>query len=373
MLKVALTGGIATREELRARPVPAPRGAVPRCRHACPWRHRLRLLKRRRRLRCVSAPMCSPQTARSIAPSWGRSCSPTRPHAAISNRSSTPPCIAPSPPACALRDSWHDPFVVVDVPLLYETGAEKDFDRVIVTACLPATQLARLRERGLSEEDAQRRLAAQWPTDDKAARADFVGDDRRGLRGNQRAGRRDLSQASRTLNQPHQPTCPTSPTRPAREPARQRAYSSAAARSSAGRRRPAPATARRRPRATSGCTSPTTIEPRRSNASRRFEPAANSRSTSARSVTCVVPTSTTAAPGLTNSRVTNAGPADRGHEDVGRRRDARQIDGARMADRHGRVPVQQQQRHRLADDVAAADDDRAARRRWRRSIARAAR
>jgi len=68
----------------------------------------------------------------------------------------------------------NDPFVVVDVPLLYETGAEKDFDRVIVTACLPATQLARLRERGLSEEDAQRRLAAQWPTDDKAARADFV-------------------------------------------------------------------------------------------------------------------------------------------------------------------------------------------------------
>jgi len=68
----------------------------------------------------------------------------------------------------------NDPFVVVDVPLLYETGAEKDFDRVIVTACLPATQLARLRQRGLSEEDAQRRLAAQWPTDDKAARADFV-------------------------------------------------------------------------------------------------------------------------------------------------------------------------------------------------------
>ena len=67
-----------------------------------------------------------------------------------------------------------DPFVVVDVPLLYETGAEKDFDRVIVTACLPATQLARLRQRGLSEDDARRRLAAQWPTDEKASRADFV-------------------------------------------------------------------------------------------------------------------------------------------------------------------------------------------------------
>ena len=37
------------------------------------------------------------------------------------------------------------PFAIVDVPLLYETGAEKDFDKVIVTACAPETQLARLR------------------------------------------------------------------------------------------------------------------------------------------------------------------------------------------------------------------------------------
>ena len=59
--------------------------------------------------------------------------------------------------------------------------------------------------------------------------------------------------------------------------------------------------------ATSGWTSPTTIDPRRSNASRRFEPAGNSRSTSARSATWLVPTSTTAAPGLTNAGVTNPG------------------------------------------------------------------
>ena len=68
----------------------------------------------------------------------------------------------------------HDRFAIVDVPLLYETGAEKDFDRVIVTACLPATQLSRLRARGMSDEAARQRLAAQWPTDEKTARADFV-------------------------------------------------------------------------------------------------------------------------------------------------------------------------------------------------------
>ena len=67
-----------------------------------------------------------------------------------------------------------DTLAVVDVPLLYETGAEKDFDRVIVTACPPETQLARLIARGLTEEAARQRLAAQWPTEPKALRAHFV-------------------------------------------------------------------------------------------------------------------------------------------------------------------------------------------------------
>src|SRR5439155_17685520 len=58
---------------------------------------------------------------------------------------------------------------------------------------------------------------------------------------------------------------------------------------------------------TSGWTSPTTSEPRRSNASRRFDPAANIRSIVARSDTWLVPTSTTVAPGLTNACDTNPG------------------------------------------------------------------
>jgi dephospho-CoA kinase len=66
------------------------------------------------------------------------------------------------------------PFAVVDVPLLFETGAENSFDKVIVTACAPQTQLARLIERGLTEDAARQRLAAQWPTEQKVARADFV-------------------------------------------------------------------------------------------------------------------------------------------------------------------------------------------------------
>jgi dephospho-CoA kinase len=63
---------------------------------------------------------------------------------------------------------------VVDVPLLYETGAEKDFDRVIVTTCPVDMQISRLIERGLTEEEARERLAAQLPTERKIDRADFV-------------------------------------------------------------------------------------------------------------------------------------------------------------------------------------------------------
>jgi dephospho-CoA kinase len=63
---------------------------------------------------------------------------------------------------------------VADIPLLYESGDAADFDCVIVTTCPPETQLARLRDRGLSEDDARRRIAAQWPTDEKARLATFV-------------------------------------------------------------------------------------------------------------------------------------------------------------------------------------------------------
>jgi dephospho-CoA kinase len=66
------------------------------------------------------------------------------------------------------------PVAVVDVPLLYETGHAGSFARVVATVCAPELQLARLQARGLSEADARQRLAAQMPAAEKAARADFV-------------------------------------------------------------------------------------------------------------------------------------------------------------------------------------------------------
>jgi dephospho-CoA kinase len=64
---------------------------------------------------------------------------------------------------------------VASIPLLFETGHEGDFDYVIVTACTPDQQIQRLVERdGLPEKEARQRLAAQMSTEDKINRADFV-------------------------------------------------------------------------------------------------------------------------------------------------------------------------------------------------------
>ncbi len=64
---------------------------------------------------------------------------------------------------------------IADIPLLFETGHEHDFERVIVAACEPDEQLRRVMARdGLSHADARERLAAQWPIEEKARRADYV-------------------------------------------------------------------------------------------------------------------------------------------------------------------------------------------------------
>ncbi|MCA1559600.1 MAG: dephospho-CoA kinase [Acidobacteria bacterium] len=64
---------------------------------------------------------------------------------------------------------------LADIPLLFETGHNHDFERVIVCVCEPAEQMRRLQTRdGLSESDAAARISAQWPIDDKAARGDYV-------------------------------------------------------------------------------------------------------------------------------------------------------------------------------------------------------
>ena len=64
---------------------------------------------------------------------------------------------------------------IADIPLLYETGRDRSFDAVVVTACEPATQIRRVMSRdGVSEAEALQRIAAQMPTEDKIRRATYV-------------------------------------------------------------------------------------------------------------------------------------------------------------------------------------------------------
>jgi dephospho-CoA kinase len=64
---------------------------------------------------------------------------------------------------------------IADIPLLFETGHQHDFDRVVVAACDPGEQVRRVMMRdGLAEADARARVAAQWPIAEKVARASDV-------------------------------------------------------------------------------------------------------------------------------------------------------------------------------------------------------
>ncbi|QIA28151.1 dephospho-CoA kinase [Thermaerobacter sp. PB12/4term] len=76
----------------------------------------------------------------------------------------------------ALMAAGSHPAVVWDVPLLFEVGAEKLVDQVWVVTAPRAVRLQRLRQRDpdLSPEELERRMAAQMPLEEKAARAHVV-------------------------------------------------------------------------------------------------------------------------------------------------------------------------------------------------------
>ena len=67
------------------------------------------------------------------------------------------------------------PLVVLDIPLLFETGGERLCDLVAVVSAPPALQLARLRRRpGMNLERVSAILRRQMPDAEKRRRADIV-------------------------------------------------------------------------------------------------------------------------------------------------------------------------------------------------------
>jgi dephospho-CoA kinase len=74
------------------------------------------------------------------------------------------------------------PALLFEIPLLFETRAEGDFDKVIVVSAPPEVQRQRVLAReGMNEAKLTGLLARQMPDDEKRERADFVIDTRGSL------------------------------------------------------------------------------------------------------------------------------------------------------------------------------------------------
>ncbi|WP_310569794.1 dephospho-CoA kinase [Gemmatimonas sp.] len=68
-----------------------------------------------------------------------------------------------------------DAVVISDIPLLFEVGLEHAFDGVILVDAPEPERLARLqRDRGLTREEAQAMIDAQWPSLRKRAGATWI-------------------------------------------------------------------------------------------------------------------------------------------------------------------------------------------------------
>jgi dephospho-CoA kinase len=64
--------------------------------------------------------------------------------------------------------------VVVVIPLLFETGADRELNLTLCVACSPETQTRRLHTRGWNDQEIERRISAQLPVREKIERSSRV-------------------------------------------------------------------------------------------------------------------------------------------------------------------------------------------------------
>ena len=74
-----------------------------------------------------------------------------------------------------VREHGQAPALIFEIPLLFETGGESDFDKVIVVSAPAEVQRTRvLRRPGMHEAKLDSILERQTPDEEKRRRADFV-------------------------------------------------------------------------------------------------------------------------------------------------------------------------------------------------------
>ena len=75
----------------------------------------------------------------------------------------------------AFRGAVQSDIAVFDIPLLFETDSQGEFDAVVVVSAPPGVQRSRVLERpGMTEAHFETILAKQLPDAEKRARADYV-------------------------------------------------------------------------------------------------------------------------------------------------------------------------------------------------------
>lgn len=75
----------------------------------------------------------------------------------------------------AFLDRTDAEIVLLDIPLLFETGSQGRFDAIVVVSAPPDIQRQRVLDRGtMTEQQFETILAKQMPDSEKRARADFV-------------------------------------------------------------------------------------------------------------------------------------------------------------------------------------------------------
>lgn len=79
-----------------------------------------------------------------------------------------------------------DAITITDAALMIEAGSFTRFDKIVVVFCAPEIQLARLMQRNnLTESEANQRIAAQMPTNEKLKYADYTIDTSAGFESTQ--------------------------------------------------------------------------------------------------------------------------------------------------------------------------------------------